>query len=89
MTMTPKTLADRLKEHPELEKRLSALLDITEAPSGEYEKPHEAEDAIIEHFHHMGNEFLAAWGNGKAQQKLSEAVRTQSVDVVRKKTFIG
>ena len=52
------SLADRLAAHPELEHRVSALLDIVEAESGLLDRADDAEQAVIKHLRCMGNELL-------------------------------
>ena len=55
---TSKTLAEKLAAHPELEKRVSRLIDIVEAESGHLDRADETEDRVIENLRELGNELL-------------------------------
>ena len=57
-----KSLAENLTAHPELEKRISKLIDITEAESGHLDQADEAENTVIENLKELGNELLTDWG---------------------------
>ncbi len=46
-------LIEKLKAHPEVTKRVPALIDITESESGSFDRADEAEDAIIMHFRQL------------------------------------
>ncbi len=70
---SPISLTDRLAAHPELELRVSALLDIVEAESGLLDRADDAEEAVIVHLREMGNELLTGWGTYKEDQKFGEA----------------
>ncbi len=59
---SPMSLADRLAAHPELERRVSTLLDIVEAESGLMDQADDAEEAVIANLRSMGNELLTDWG---------------------------
>ena len=51
---TSKTLAEKLAAHPELEKRVSELIDIVEAESGHLDRADEAESAVIDNLKELG-----------------------------------
>ncbi len=74
---SPISLADRLAAHPELELRVSALLDIVEAESGLLDRADDADDAddaeeaVIAHLREMGNELLTGWGTYKDIKNLA------------------
>lgn len=70
---TSKTLAEKLAAHPELEKRVSELIDIVEAESGHLDRADEAENAVIDNLKELGNELLTDWGAHKENQKFEEA----------------
>ena len=70
---TSKTLAEKLAAHPELEKRVSELIDLVEAESGHLDRADEAEEAVIENLQELGNELLTDWGTHKEKQKFEEA----------------
>ena len=71
------SLADRLTAHPELERRVSSLLDIVEAESGLLDRADDAEEAVINNLRCMGNELLTDWSACKEDQKFSEIVTIQ------------
>lgn len=83
------SLADRLAAHPELEHRVSALLDIVEAESGLLDRADDAEQAVIKHLRCMGNELLTDWSACKEDQKFSEICQQHPEAKARKKTPIG
>ena len=72
---SPISLADRLAAHPELKRRVSALLDIVEAEPGLLDRADDAEQAVIENLRLMGSELLTDWSACKEDQKFSEASR--------------
>ncbi len=71
--------------HPELKRRVSALLDIVEAESGLLDRADDAEQAVIENLRLMGNELLTDWSACKEDQKFSEACLKQTGAKARKK----
>ncbi len=83
------SLVDRLSAHPELELRVSALLDIVEAESGILDTADDAEEAVITSLRGMGNELLTDWGTGKESQKFSETCLNHPEAKARKKTLTG
>ncbi|MGI9276849.1 MAG: hypothetical protein ACR2PT_18635 [Endozoicomonas sp.] len=83
------SLADRLAAHPELELRVSALLDIVEAESGHLDRADDAEEAVIANLRRMGNELLTDWRTDKEDQKYVESCLKHPGAPVRKKTLIG
>ncbi len=68
-----KKLSERLVGHPQLEKRVSGLLDVIEAESSSLDRADEAEEAVIKHLKVMGNELLTDWGLHKEDQKFKAA----------------
>ncbi len=86
---SPISLADRLAAHPELELRVSALLDIVEAESGRLDRADDAEEAVIANLRGLGNELLTDWGTYKEDQKYAESCLKHPGVRTRKKTLIG
>lgn len=86
---SPITLANRLAAHPELELRVSALLDIVEAENGLLDLADDAEEAVITNLRGMGNELLTEWGTCKEDQKYVESCLKHPEAKARKKTLIG
>jgi hypothetical protein len=85
----PISLADRLAAHPELELRVTALLDIVESESGHLDRADDAEEAVIANLRGMGNELLTDWGACKEDQKYAESCLKYPGAPTRKKTLIG
>lgn len=86
---TSKTLAEKLAAHPELEKRISELIDIVEAESGHLDRADDAEDAVIENLRELGNELLTDWGSHKENQKFEEAHDLHPESSAKKKAPTG
>ena len=84
-----KTLAEKLAAHPELEKRVSELIDIVEAESGHLDREDEAEDAVINNLRELGNELLTDWGSYKESQKFEEARALHPEADAKKKAHTG
>ena len=82
---TSKTLAEKLAAHPELEKRVSELIDIVEAESGHLDRADEAENAVIDNLRELGNELLKDWGAYKENQKFEEVCDLHPEAVAKKK----
>lgn len=85
---SPISLADRLAAHPELERRVSALLDIVEAESGLLDRADDAEEAVINNLRSMGNELLTDWSACKEDQKFSEINQKHPEAKTRKKHLL-
>ena len=86
---TSRTLAEKLAAHPELEKRVSELVDIVEAESGHFDRADEAEDAFIDKLQKLGNELLTDWGAHKESQKFEEARTLHPEANAKKKVHTG
>ena len=84
-----KSLAEKLTAHPELEKRISQLIDIVEAESGHLDLADEAEGAVIENLKELGNELLTDWGEHKEGQKFTEASEHHPDSSSKKNTSTG
>ena len=63
------TLAERLKQHPELARRFEMILDIVDNAAGDVEKADEAERRAIEAVRQLGNEVLQDWAQRQHQKK--------------------
>ena len=88
MTST-KILAEKLAAHPELEKRVSDLINIVDAEPGRLDKADEAEEAVIENLRELGKELLTEWGTGKESQTFNEAHGSHPESSVKKKDLLG
>ncbi len=85
-------LVEKLKAHPEITERVLALINITEAESGSFDRADEADqadNAVIAHFRKLGSEILSDWGEFKEAQILDAARQKNPDGVVRKKTLTG
>src|SRR2546425_1653150 len=76
------TLAERLKQHPELARRFEMILDIVENAAGDVEKADEAERRAIEAVRQLGNEIVQGWAQRQHQKKENEC--DQKVEISRK-----
>ena len=82
------SLADRLTAHPEIERRVSSLLDIVEAESGLLDRADDAEEAVINNLRCMGNELLTDWSACKEDQKFSEINQMHPESKAQKKDLL-
>jgi hypothetical protein len=83
------TLAERLKQHPELAERFEMILDIVDNAAGDVEKADEAERRAIEAVRQLGNEVLQDWAQRQHQKKEQEYDAKTEVSRKQKKTSIG
>ena len=65
-------LEERLKEYPELQGKIEAMLAIIENAGGDVEKAAEAERRIIEELRQMGSEVFHSWARRQQQKKEQE-----------------
>ena len=63
------SLEERLKECPELQGKIEAMLAIIENAGGDVEKAAEAERRIIEELRQMGSEVFHSWARRQQQKK--------------------
>ena len=59
---------ERLRKHPALRARLSALLDMVEDESGQFARADEAEEFLISQVRALGQEVLQEWATHEQQQ---------------------
>ena len=65
-----KSLAERLREHPQLRARLEALLDVVEDVAGDVVKADEAEQRVLEELRRCGQEALQAWAEQQHERQV-------------------
>ena len=78
----PETLVKRLQQHPHLQARIAALLDVVENAAGDTVKADEAEQRLAEELRQMGQEALQSWA--ERRQARVEAESEQRADLTRK-----
>jgi hypothetical protein len=83
------SLEERLKEYPELQGKIEAMLAIIENAGGDVEKAAEAERRIIEELRQMGNEVLHSWARRQQQKKGEEYDTKPGVNRKEKKSSTG
>ena len=66
----PKTIEERLADHPELKAQIEALLDIAES---DIEKAHDVELRTVESIQVVGQQVIQQWAEHQAQKKSEEA----------------
>jgi hypothetical protein len=81
-------VAERLEEHPELEKRFEMILDIVENVGGDVEKADEAERRAIEAVRQLGNEVVQGWAQRQHQKKEDECEKKPDISRKQKKTLL-
>ena len=79
----PRSIEERLKDHPDLLARLEALADIVENAGGDLEKADEAERRVLEQVRHMGQEVLQGWAQRQQRKKADQAL-SQERELKRK-----
>jgi hypothetical protein len=77
MSFTPQSIVDRLQGHPDLLKRINAILNIVEASSGNVDKASEAEQLVIDQLRHLGSEIIHDWALCKEKQKSEEVLASK------------
>lgn len=83
-------LAKRIQEHPGLQERFEAILDIAENSSGELITADQAEGKAIEEVKKLGQELLKEWAV-RQQDKAVETARKTHVNAKKheKKSSTG
>ena len=66
----PKTLEERLADHPELKAQIEILLDITES---DIEKANDVELRTVESIQVVGQQVIQQWAEQQAQKKSDAA----------------
>lgn len=89
LSISQRSLEERLKEYPELKAKIEAMLGIIENAGGDVEKAAEAEQRIIEEMRQMGNEVLHSWARRQQQKKEAEYNAQPGVNRQRKKNSTG
>jgi len=82
-------LEERLKEYPELQKKIEMLLEVMENAAGDIEKAAEAERRVTEELRQIGNEVLNAWGRQQAVRKENQTAKVPGMQRKLKKTSTG
>ena len=82
------SLEERLKEYPELQAKIEAMLAIIENAGGDVAKAAEAERRIIEELRQMGNEVLQSWARRQQEKKATEYNAKPGVNRKEKKPLL-
>jgi hypothetical protein len=82
-------LLRRLRENPQLQAKIEAMLAIIENAGGDVEKAAEAERRTIEELRQMGNEVLHSWARRQQQKKEAECKAQPGVNRKEKKSSTG
>ena len=87
------SLEKRLTQHPQLQQRFEALLDIVEDANGDLDKANAAEERVIQELQQMGREAIEHWGKVKESQKSKQYLEANNSDgnIINKgkKKYIG
>jgi hypothetical protein len=87
--MNRPSLEERLKQYPELQAKIEAMLAIIENAGGDVEKAAEAERRIIEELRQMGNEVLLSWARRQQDKKAEEYNAKPGANRKEKKSSTG
>lgn len=55
---------EKLRKHPELKDRITAILEISDGKQGELRSADEVEDLLIEEIRKLGNTSMKEWAKG-------------------------
>jgi len=84
-----KSLEERLKAHPDLQKRIETILDIVEDESDDVKTADEAEQRTIEELRQLGSEVMQNWAAKKEGQKAAAYQNNPEAKGHGKKKFVG
>ena len=82
-------LEERLRDQPELRRKIESLLEVVENAGGDVEKAAEAERRVTEELRQMGNEALHSWARRQSEKKEEKFANKPGVGRKVKKTSIG
>ena len=82
-------LAERLREHPELQAGIEEYLDIVDNCAGDVAKADEAEYRLVELMRQMGQTGLQAWAQRKNRKVEAESDRRSGMARREKKGSTG
>lgn len=83
-----RTLAERLREYPELRARFEELLAIVENADGDVVKADEAEEQVIQELRELGQSALQGWAERKQRRVQRESEGQRGVTRKVKKTVL-
>jgi hypothetical protein len=89
MSDQKKSLEQRLKAHPDLQKRIETILDIVEDASDDVKTADEAEQRAIEELRQLGSEVMKNWAAQKEGQKAASYQKNPEAKGHGKKKFVG
>ena len=76
MTEKSQTIDERLKKHPQLRKRIEAVLDIAESGGTGSDTADAAEERAIIEVRKMGQEIMQGWAKRKAAKEIAKYQET-------------
>ena len=82
-------LAERLRQHPELQADIEEYLDIVDNCGGDVAKADEAEHRLIEQMRQMGRQGMQAWAERKRAKVEEESDKHSDLVRREKKGSIG
>ena len=86
---SPKSIDERLREHPELRARVERLLDVVENADGDVIKADEAEQRVLEELRRMGQEALQGWAENRQEKQEQYWDEREGVSRKEKKDSTG
>ncbi len=76
MSDPKKSLEQRLENHPNIRRKVEALLDAVEDRSGDFDLADDIEEYLIEQMREIAREALCDWAVRKENGKVAELVET-------------
>jgi low affinity Fe/Cu permease len=87
---TTPSLEERLREHPDLQEKIEALISVVENAQGDVTTANEAEQRVIEEIQKLGQAALQGWATQQQQQQQQDfASNHPEAHRSRKKNSIG
>lgn len=87
--LAPSELAERLRQHPELQFRIEEYLDVVDNSNGDVAKADEAEHRLVELMRQMGQAALQSWAERKKIKVEAESDKRSDLVRREKKGSIG
>ena len=83
------SIDERLRNYPQLQQRIEALLDIVENSQGDANKADEAEELLFQELRLMGQSALTSWADRKHSRLVKESDRRSDLTRKQKKDSTG
>ncbi|HKP84830.1 MAG TPA: hypothetical protein VJZ26_01960 [Blastocatellia bacterium] len=88
-TKRAQSIDERLRQYPQLQKRIEELLDVVENSNGDAVKADEAEELLFEELRRMGQDALTAWAERKHSRLIKECDSRSDLSRKQKKDSTG